>query len=117
MTEDIRAQEISNKLRCPRCNRTTDPDTDYVHIKTGKQCTTCAKCRAIVLKQVKKCYDPQKEKERHKELYQLKRKPTLRERCDMYEKLLRLLPIELVKQTCEQNDIQLASNFFDQQSE
>ena len=117
MSEVIQAQEIANKLRCPRCKRQTNPNTDYINVKTGKQCMNCERCRAMILNNVNKCYDPEKAKKRQRDLYQLKRKPTLREKCDIYEKLIKLLPAELVKETCEQNDIQISPDLFDGQIE
>ena len=50
----LRTTEYNNKIRCPSCNRKSNPETDYINEKNGKITKTCIKCRLSVKKSISK---------------------------------------------------------------
>jgi len=99
-------QEILDKKRCPNCDKKTNPETDYNHIRfKDKICRTCISCRTITLRSVLKHQDANKNREAVRERYHRTKPLTLHERNDLLLKIIRLMPAENVKSVCEAYDI------------
>ena len=66
-------QEYKEHKRCPTCNRKSEGVQDYKSKRSNKLTKTCLKCRASVLKSLKKKPQPRKptQKETIEALYKI----------------------------------------------
>jgi len=92
------ATEIASGKRCPTCKRKTNPDTDFYNIRKPTERTKlCIACRTSVRNSVR----------RKMESGRAKRPLTIKQKMELYEKIIQSIPYDYLKQVVCDNKLEM----------